>query len=669
MNHPSQAVESPSIQPLWSPDSERVGNSELARFAQQFFPAEDPSTLEGYRALHAWSLRDRGAFWLALWRFCDVFGDPGSVPLIASGDMLGDRWFPEARLNYAQNVIRDAETRADQDPVLVACDERSQRKTYSRTELTHRVIAAARFLRANGVLAGDRVAAVLPNGECAIVGYLASAAIGAVWSSCSPDFGPDAIRDRFAQIQPKVLISSIETAYNGKTVRPIDRAIAVLPDLPSVRLLLVDGGTESLSPTIRDTVSCHAWDELLECSNTEPWVWETFPFDHPLCIVYSSGTTGAPKCIVHRAGGVLLQHLKEHRLHCDLRVGSSMLYYTTTGWMMWNWLVGALAVGARIIAYDGSPVAPDNGSLWRIAASERLTHFGASARYYAMLDKAGYEPGRAVSLANLQCVLSTGSPLLPETFDWIYRSVKRDVHLASISGGTDILSCFVLGNPCAPVYRGEIQCAGLGMDVRILDEHGASIRNRAGELACCQAFPSMPIGFWNDPEQKKYRASYFERSPGVWCHGDWAELTEQDGFLIYGRSDATLNPGGVRIGTAEIYQQVETFPDIVEALATCLKQEGDEKIVLFVRMVAGKRLTDALQADLRLALRQRCSPRHVPAIIDEAPDFPRTISGKLSEIAVRNAICGMELGNAGALANPESLAFFRAWHTASAESR
>lgn len=668
MNHPSQAVASTSLQPLWSPDSERIGGSELARFAREFFPAGDPSTLEGYRALHAWSLRDRGAFWMALWRFCDCLGDPGSVPLIDSGGMLEDRWFPEARLNYAQNVIRESKGSDEEDPILVACDERGAREIYSRSELTRRVIAAARFLKSHGIGAGDRVAAVLPNSPCAIVGYLASAAIGAIWSSCSPDFGPDAIRDRFAQIQPKVLITSIETTYNGKTVRPIDRAVAVLPELPSVQLLLVDGGAGQIAPSIRDAVPCHAWEEVLECSSTEPWVWETFPFDHPLCIVYSSGTTGAPKCIVHRTGGVLLQHLKEHRLHCDLRSGSSMLYYTTTGWMMWNWLVGALAADSRIIAYDGSPVTPDNGSLWRIAEREQLTHFGASARYYAMLDKAGYVPCRAVSLGNLKCVLSTGSPLLPETFDWIYRSVKRDVHLASISGGTDILSCFVLGNPCAPVYRGEIQCAGLGMDVRILDEHGASIRNRAGELACCQAFPSMPIGFWSDPEQKKYRASYFERSPGVWCHGDWAELTERDGFLIYGRSDATLNPGGVRIGTAEIYQQVETFPEIAEALATCLKQDGDEKIVLFVRMVAGKRLTDALEADLRSALRQRCSPRHVPTIIDEAPDFPRTISGKLSEIAVRNAICGMELGNAGALANPESLAFFRAWRATSSQS-
>jgi acetoacetyl-CoA synthetase len=671
MNDASNANENRSKEPLWSPTPEQIGNSEISRFAQRFSPSADPSTLEGYRALHAWSLRDRGVFWSALWRYCDVIGEPGSIPWIASGEMLNDRWFPEGRLNYTQNLLRDIEdaSRARDEVVLVACDERGRRAAFQRSDLKQQVIAVARFLKAHGVVAGDRVAAVLPNGPCAIVGYLASAAIGAIWSSCSPDFGPDAIRDRFAQIQPRVLISSTETVYNGKTIRPVDRATEVLPQLTSVEHLLVEGGVDGVPQSIVAKCSVHAWEEVLACSNTDPWTWEKFPFDHPLCIVYSSGTTGVPKCIVHRTGGVLLQHLKEHRLHCDLRPGDAMLYYTTTGWMMWNWLVGALAAGARIVAYDGSPVAPDNGSLWKIAERESLTHFGASARYYAMLDKAGYEPGVAVSLASLRCVMSTGSPLLPETFDWIYRSVKRDVHLASISGGTDILSCFVLGNPCGPVVRGEIQCAGLGMDVRILDESGQSIENRAGELACCQAFPSMPLGFWNDPDQKKYRASYFERSPGVWCHGDWAQRTEHGGFIIYGRSDATLNPGGVRIGTAEIYQQVESFPDIAESLATCLKQDGDEKIVLFVRMVPGKHLTDGLQSELRTALRQRCSPRHVPAIIHEAPDLPRTISGKLSEIAVRNAICGMELGNAGALANPESLAFFRAWRATSAETR
>lgn len=661
MNNASNATENRLPGPLWSPAPERTSDSEMARFARQFYPLGDPETLEGYRALHAWSVGERGAFWLALWRFCDVLGDPGSVPLIASGRMLEDRWFPEARLNYAENLLRENGLRTGEAVALVACDERGDRIAIRRSELTEQVIAAARFLKSRGIVAGDRVAAVLPNTPSAIVGYLACAAIGAIWSSCSPDFGPDAIRDRFSQIQPKVLISSMETLYNGKTIRPIDRSVEVLAHLPSLEHLLIDGAPERFPNSIPDSISCHAWDDVLAYSSTEPWTWEMFPFDHPLCIVYSSGTTGAPKCIVHRAGGVLLQHLKEHRLHCDLRFGDAMLYYTTTGWMMWNWLLGSLAAGARVIAYDGSPVAPDQGSLWNVAEREQLTHFGASARYYAMLDKAGYEPGKQVSLERLRCVLSTGSPLLPETFDWIYRNVKRDVHLASISGGTDILSCFVLGNPCAPVYRGEIQCAGLGMDVRVLDEHGQSIRNRSGELACCQAFPSMPIGFWKDPDQKKYRASYFERLPGLWCHGDWAESTEHEGFIIYGRSDATLNPGGVRIGTAEIYQQVESFPDIAESLATCLKQDGDEKIVLFVRMALGKRLTEALQSELRKALRQRCSPRHVPTIICEAPDLPRTISGKLSEIAVRNAICGMELGNAGALANPESLVFFRAW--------
>jgi acetoacetyl-CoA synthetase len=665
MNEPSPTLKKGDLIPLWSPPTARIRTSELVGFAQRFCPEADPSTLEGYRALHAWSLRHRGLFWRAVWEFCDVLGDPGSVSLIATGNMLEDRWFPEARLNYAQNLLRAAgDGFAEETPnatLILACNERGERTAMPRSELARQVLALARFWKDHGVGPGDRVAAILPNGICALVGYLASASIGAIWSSCSPDFGPEAIRDRFSQIEPKVLISSTETLYNGKTIRPIDRAVAVLPHLPSVEHLLIDGPEGESPIASRVSIPWTAWEEATHGSNQEPWVWETFPFDHPLCIVYSSGTTGAPKCIVHRAGGVLLQHLKEHRLHCDLGSGDAILYYTTTGWMMWNWLVGAMATGARIVAYDGSPIAPDIGALWKIAERESLTHLGASARYFAMLDKAGYEPGKAFPLANLRCVLSTGSPLLPETFDWIYRGIKPDIHLASISGGTDILSCFVLGNPCAPVYRGEIQCAGLGMDVRVLDDRGHTLRNRAGELACCQAFPSMPLGFWNDPNQTRYRASYFERLEGSWCHGDWAQQTDQDGFIIYGRSDATLNPGGVRIGTAEIYQQVETFPDIAEALATCLKQDGDEKIVLFVKMAAGKSLTDTLQSELRSALRQRCSPRHVPAIIQAAPDFPRTISGKLSEIAVRNAISGQDLGNAGALANPEALAFFRAW--------
>jgi acetoacetyl-CoA synthetase len=645
--------ERPQPKPLWVPECVRIENSELFRFARRFFPNADPSTRDGYRSLHGWSLEHKDAFWRSLWEYCEVIGDPGSTTSIPGKNMLDWRWFPEARLNYAQNLLRvpdETETPHGHDNALILCDERGGRSTITRCELTSRVIRVAQFLKDHGVQAGDRVAAVLPNGACAVVAYLATAAIGAIWSSCSPDFGPDAIRDRFIQIEPKVLITSLETTYNGKKIHPFERVQEVLPHLASVEHLLIEESGDN-----------HAWERALEWSSASPWAWEMFPFDHPLCIVYSSGTTGTPKCIIHRAGGVLLQHLKEHRLHCDLQSGDTMMYYTTTGWMMWNWLVGALATGASIIAYDGSPIAPDHASLWDIADREQLTHFGASARYFALLDKDGFEPNQSRSLTRLKSLLSTGSPLLPETYDWVYRGVKRDIHLASISGGTDILSCFVLGNPCAPVYRGEIQCAGLGMDVRILDEQGQAVELQAGELACCQAFPSMPIGFWNDPDNRRYRASYFEKFSEVWCHGDWAEKTSNHGFIIYGRSDATLNPGGVRIGTAEIYQQVESFPEIAESLATCLKSDGDEKIVLFLRMQPGKLLTAELESSLRLALRQRCSPRHVPAYIQEAPDLPRTISGKLSEIAVRNAICGKELGNAGALANPESLAFFRAW--------
>lgn len=663
---------SPDAHCLWTPAPGRVAASQLTRFAAAYKPGLDASTRDGYQELHRWSLDYSPQFWRAVWEFSDVIGSPGGIPAREGSGMLDWTWFPEAKLNYAQNLLRVPEGTQPEDPervVLITHTERGERTEWTRVELTHAVLQVAGFLRSVGVRSGDRVAAVLPNHACAIVGYLATAAIGAIWSSCSPDFGPEAIRDRFSQIEPKVLITSTCTTYNGKEVRPWERVLEVLPHLPSVKTVLVESDeAETLKQAqsetqsrLSTTVAVQPWAVALQFGALDAWTWEWFPFDHPLCILYSSGTTGVPKCIVHRAGGALLQHNKEHRLHADLGPADSLLYFTTTGWMMWNWLVGALATKACIVAYDGSPVAPDMHILWRIAERESLTHLGASARYYALLDKSGIAPSRNADLGSLRCLLSTGSPLLPETFDWVYSAVKSDLHLASISGGTDILSCFVLGNPNASVYRGQIQCAGLGMDVQILHEEKPAGPSVPGELVCAHPFPCMPIGFWNDPDGSRYRASYFEKIPGVWCHGDWAELTEQGGFIIHGRSDATLNPGGVRIGTAEIYQQVEAFEEVAEALATCYKQDGDESIVLFVRMQVGKSLTEALKTAIRTKLRQNCSPRHVPACIQEAPDFPRTISGKLSEIAVRNAICGRDLGNAGALANPESLTFFRSW--------
>ncbi len=655
---------------LWAPSPRRAEHSNLAQFAQRYAPTCDPRTQSGYAALHAWSVRAPGYFWRAIWEECGVVGDPGSIDAVAAPSLMDWAWFPEARLNYAQNLLqvhRRHEREFASQPAVVACDERGNRCVWSRGELIDRVLSVAQYFQSLGIQPGDRIAAVLPNSMVAIVGYLASAAVGAVWSSCSPDFGSVAIRDRFGQIEPKLLLTSEQTTYNGKIVRPIDRVRDVLAHLPTVQQVLVERCSELNIETF-DEVSTGPfdatwadWQAALNFQSPTPWQWPVFPFNQPLCIVYSSGTTGIPKCIVHGAGGTLLQHLKEHRLHCDLRDGDSMLYYTTTGWMMWNWLVGSLASGAIVVAYDGSPIAPTLDAIWRLASELHVTHFGASARYYAMLDKAGCEPKGIAALEDLRCVLSTGSPLMPETFDWVYRSVKADVHLASISGGTDILSCFVLGNPSLPVHRGEIQVKGLGMDVQILDAERKKVVEEPGELVCTNAFPSMPIHFWNDPDRTRYRRSYFEKIEGVWCHGDWARETAHGGFVIFGRSDATLNPGGVRIGTSEIYQQVEAFPEIAEAIATARKFDGDEQIVLFVRMSPGHTLSAKLVQSLCSQLRSHCSPRHVPAIIESVDDLPRTISGKLSEIAVRNAISGMALGNDDALANPECLDYFRAW--------
>ena len=436
---------------------------------------------------------------------------------------------------------------------------------------------------------------------------------------CSPEFGDDAICDRFGQIEPKVVITSAECQYAGKTILPLVKVTRILGRLPSVTTLLVVGQPKSMKQNVEaSSVKQFAWSDI----SFEPVVsfrFERFPFDHPLCIVYSSGTTGVPKCIVHGVGGTLLQHCKEHSLHCDLKKGDSLFYYTTTGWMMWNWLVSGLASGASILLYDGSPFANGAETLCGIANREGVTHFGASPRYYMTLEKDGYQPSKIFDFVRLRCVMSTGSPLMPESFDWIYRAISPNISLASISGGTDILSCFVLGNPTMPVIRGQIQCKGLGMDVRVLNENGDRVVGIPGELVCSFPFPSMPVCFWNDPEGKKYKAAYFEHFDGIWCHGDWAQEYPNGGFAIFGRSDATLNPSGVRIGTAEIYQQVEAFPLIAESLATVFRRDGDEQIVLFVKMKLGHPLTNELRAAIRQRIKERCSARHVPAFVASAP--------------------------------------------------
>lgn len=649
---------------LWAPTESTISNANITRFADFIRMSYVPALGYHYSDLHAASVQRPGDFWQAVWQFCGIVGHIGETPFIPGPSMLECKWFPDAKLNFAEALLKPAKL-ADiefaDSTALITTNEKGDRTLLTRKQLFVQVCQVASFLKSQGVGPGDRVVAVIPNIAEAVVGLLATTAIGAIWSSCSPEFGDDAICDRFGQIEPKVILTASECQYSGKSIRPITKVVRTLARLPSITTLLVVGdlGVDEVD-LIGTSVKQFGWKEICQKS-VSPIHFERFPFDHPLCVVYSSGTTGVPKCIVHGVGGTLLQHGKEHSLHCDLKAGDALFYYTTTGWMMWNWLVSGLLSDATIVLYDGSPLAMGPGTLWQIAETEGITHFGASPRYYMTLEKDGYEPSKNVVLDRLRCVMSTGSPLLAESFDWIYSAIGTNICLASISGGTDILSCFVLGNPTLPVIRGQIQCKGLGMDVHVFNDSGEAIIGVPGELVCASPFPSMPVCFWNDPDGKKYKAAYFERFEGVWCHGDWAQEYSNGGFAIFGRSDATLNPSGVRIGTAEIYQQVESFPEIAECLATVLRGDGDEQIVLFVKMQSGQTLSRELKSAIRLRLKERCSPRHVPRFLVEAPDLPRTISGKLSEIAVRSAIGGGNLGNAGALGNPECLSFFVNW--------
>ena len=568
--------------------------------------------------------------------------------------MPGARWFPGARLNFAENLLHFR----DDQPALVFFNERGSRRMLSYRQLHAEVGRIAAGLRDCGVGPGDRVAGFMPNLPETVIAMLATASLGAIWSSCSPDFGIPGVLDRFGQIEPKVLFTADGYFYAGKTLDSLGPISGVLAQLPSVRRVVVVpyvGDATRDTGALRDAV----WFEAFGQRGAKP-SFARLPFDHPLYVLYSSGTTGKPKCIVHGAGGTLLQHLKEHLLHTDLRRPDRLFYFTTCGWMMWNWLVSGLATGATLLLYEGSPFHPDPGVLWRMAADEHVTIFGTSAKYLASLEKSGYRPRQEVDLHALRTVLSTGSPLAPEGFEFVYRDVKPEVLLASIAGGTDIVSCFCLGNPTLPVYRGEIQCLGLGMDVSIVDASGAPLPvGEKGELCCARPFPSMPLGFWNDPDGLRYRAAYFERFPGLWHHGDYAAITAHGGVVIHGRSDAVLNPGGVRIGTAEIYRQVETLPEVLESI--CIGQDWDDdvRVVLFVRLRDGVELDEALQRRIRDTIRRNTTPRHVPAKIVRVADIPRTLSGKIVELAVRNVVQGLPVTNTDALANPQALELFR----------
>ncbi len=618
-----------------------------------------------YAQLHRWSVDEPERFWSRVWDECGVIGDRGSDRVLVDGErMPGARWFPEARLNFAENLLAergDGEGRPA-GPAIVATDERGRRRAIGRAELRRAVTRAARALAADGVVRGDRVAGILPNGPEAVIAALAATSLGALWSSCSPDFGRQGVLDRFGQIEPKVLVGCDGYAYGGRSfdVRAkLGEVAAALPGLARVVVhpFLDETGDVDLGPIGHDRAV--SWDEWLAPHADDPLELERFPFDHPVYVLYSSGTTGRPKCIVHGAGGTLLQHLKEHQLHLDLRPDERLFYFTTCGWMMWNWLVSGLASGATLVTYDGSPFHPGPDALFALAESERLEVLGVSAKFIDAAAKEGVDPAASRDLGPLRTVLSTGSPLAPEGFDYVYERVKSDVQLASISGGTDILSCFVLGEPTRPVWRGEIQAPGLGMRVRVFDTRGRGVIGRRGELVCRGPFPSMPVGFWRDAEQRRFRAAYFDRFPGVWCHGDWCQETPRGGFVIDGRSDAVLNPGGVRIGTAEIYRQVERLDEVLESIAVGQQWDGDVRVVLFVRLRAGVELDDALRDRIRNALRENASPRHVPARILQVGDVPRTRSGKITELAVRDVVHDRPIANLEALANPEALEQFR----------
>ena len=645
-------------EPLWRPRKDRVDATNMTAF-MRFVEGRVGGPVPDYGTLHAWSIYDVEAFWGAVWDFFQVRGDPGRRVLADGHLMPGARWFPDAQLNYAENLL----ARAGDRDALVFWGEDKVKRRLSGHELYAHVSRFAQGLRAVGVGKGDRVAGYMPNMPETIIAMLATASLGAVWSSASPDFGVQGAVDRFGQITPKVLVCADGYFYAGKQIDTLPRVRDIVAAVPTLERVVVCAYTRVEPPLagIRGAVS---YDAFLDAHPPTPIVYEQVAFDHPLFIMYSSGTTGLPKCIVHGHGGTLLQHLKEHGLHTDLKPTDRLFYFTTCGWMMWNWLASGLASGATLLLYDGSPFVRDGRIMFEYAEAERMTHFGTSAKFIDALSKTDVKPREDYDLSSVRSILSTGSPLAPESFDFVYSDIKHDVCLSSISGGTDIVSCFALGNPVLPVWRGEIQSRGLGLAVDVFDDRGHPVRETKGELVCTRPFPCMPIGFWNDPGDKRYRAAYFERFENVWCHGDFAEITAHDGIIIHGRSDAVLNPGGVRIGTAEIYRQVEKLPEVLESVVIGQDwppgQEGDVRVVLFVKLRDDIALDASLIDRIKRQIRENTTPRHVPAKVVQVPDIPRTRSGKIVELAVRNVVHGKAVKNLEALANPEVLEHFKA---------
>jgi len=623
----------------------------MARFALKY--GFDPAN---YGVLHRWSISEPEAFWNALWDFSGIIGERGDTVLVrqGEGEMLGARWYPEAALNFAENLLCGDDGRL----AVIEADESGRQHRLTMGELRHRVSRAQQGLRRLGVKRGDAVGGILPNSIDALVALLATASLGAVWASCSPDFGAPGIIDRIGQVHPKVLIAVGSYVYNGKSFSLDENLAKVLGGLQGLQHLVIQGEMPQLQAM--SGMDCLSWDDLCRDEPNELH-FERVPFSHPLYVMFTSGTTGLPKGIVHSTGGTLLQHRKEHMLHCDVRPGDVMSWYTNTAWMMYHWLISGLASGAAVVLYEGAPIVKradgnDLGMLWRIAEDVGVTHFGTSPRYLATLQEVGYDPGQRHDLHALRSVLSAGAPVQPEQFDWVYSAIKRDVIFASISGGTEVIGCFVLGSPIHPVRRGEITCKGLGMAVDVLDERGASVIGRKGDLVCTEPFPSAPLTFWGDNGDARYRAAYFEARPGIWTHGDLAEQTIHGTVVIYGRTDTTLKPGGVRIGTAEIYRVVEAQPEVQDAIVFGYPVDGDEEIVLCIVPKEGHALDDALVRRLRSEIREKASPRHVPRHVLQVDSVPYTLNHKRVEGAAKAAACGQPVKNMGSLLNPESLA-------------
>ena len=639
--------------PIWSPGPVRRQTANIRRFLDLARNELDPG-IHQYRDLHRYSIQNPSEFWRAVWDFCEIVGTPGTTVLENPDQMPGARWFPDARLNFAENLLRHR----DDTPAIIFKSETGETAQYSYAELYAAVAQTAAALRSAGVEKDDRVAGYMPNLPETVIAMLATTSIGAIWSSCSPDFGIDGVVDRLSQIQPKVLFCAAAYSYNGKTHDCLDKVREIVKSIPSIETTVV---VPYMNPGAKvKKIPGATWYSDFIDNSTSEIEFERLGFDHPVYILYSSGTTGIPKCITHGAGGTLIQHLKELVLHTNLRRSDRICYFTTCGWMMWNWLVSSLAVGATVVLYEGSPFYPSPAAMFDLIDELGVTVFGTGAKAIAAWEKAGVKPRESHQLNTLVTMLSTGSPLAPESFDYVYRDIKQNLCLASIAGGTDIVSCFMLGCPIIPVWRGELQCAGLGMAVEILRDDGSVADiNETGELCCTQPFPAMPVCFWGDEDGSRYQAAYFEQFPGIWAHGDYVAKTENGGYVIQGRSDATLNPGGVRIGTSEIYRQVEGLDEVLESICIGQDWEDDVRVVLFVKLREDLELDEDMQDRIRKTIRQNTTPRHVPAKIVQVTDIPRTISGKIVELAVRNVVHGRTVANTDALANPESLDLYR----------